>query len=95
MQGDARPFGPADPADLPQWTAPPDAFLGVYYIETRENLHQTAEFIALEESAGAWSGGGAPTGRYKRSVARVVEVRELRPGAGHAAIAFPLSLIHI
>ena len=89
MHGDARPSALPDPADLPQWTAPPDAFLGVYYIETRENLHQTAEFIALEESAGAWSGGGEPTGRYRRSVARVVDIRELRPGAGYAAIAFP------
>ena len=89
MHGDAHPSALADPADLPQWTAPPDAFLGVYYIETRENLHQTAEFIALEESAGAWSGGGEATGRYRRSVARVVDVRELRPGAGYAAIAFP------
>src|SRR3989441_6621811 len=89
MPGDDRPSALPDPADLPQLTAPPDAFLGVYYIETRENLHQTAEFIALEESAGAWSGGGEPTGRYRRSVARVLHVRELRPGAGYAAIAFP------
>jgi len=74
---------------VPQWTPLPDAFLGVYYIETSGNLHKTAQFIALEESAGAWSGGGAPTALYRRSVARVHDVREIRPGAGYAAIAFP------
>lgn len=79
---------PGDAA-VPQWTPLPDAFLGVYYIEARDNLLKTAEFIALEESAGSWSGGGAPTALYGRSVARVHDVREIHPGAGYAAIAFP------
>src|SRR2546428_13781104 len=45
MPGDAEP-------SIPQWSPLPDAFLGIYYIETRANRHRTPQFIALEESAG-------------------------------------------
>lgn len=68
---------------------PAGTFLGVYYIETTGDLRRTAEFIALEESAGAWSGPGPPTERYARSVAFVHDVRETEPGKGYAAVAFP------
>lgn len=74
---------------VPRWPALRDVLLGVYYIETATDLHGTAEFIALEESAGSWSGGGAPTDLYARSVAAVHDVREIVPGKGYAAIAFP------
>src|SRR5881396_2044344 len=73
------------------WSPVPDAFLGIYYLETRDNLHRTAEFIALEESAGSWSGGSAATPLYARSLGRVHDVRELSPGRGYAAIAYPAS----
>lgn len=76
-------------ADVPQWRPPAGTFLGVYYIATAGSLERTAEFIALEESAGAWSGEGAPTALYARSVARVHDVRQVGPGTGYAAIAFP------
>src|SRR2546422_3844025 len=82
MPGDAEP-------SIPQWSPLPDAFLGIYYIETRANLHRTAEFIALEESAGSWSGGGTATALYARSLGRVHDVREIAPGRGYAAIAYP------
>ena len=77
--------------DVPQWSPVPDAFLGIYYLETRDNLHRTAEFIALEESAGSWSGGSAATPLYARSLGRVHDVHELSPGRGYAAIAYPVS----
>lgn len=77
------------PAEPPPWSAPPDAFLGVYYIETRGDLRQTAEFIALEESAGSWSGGGTPTAQYGRSLGRVHDTWEISAGRGYAAIAYP------
>src|SRR3989442_656207 len=80
--------GDAEPS-IPQWSPLPDAFLGIYYIETRANLHRTAEFIALEESAGSWSGGGTATALYARSLGRVHDVREIAPGRGYAAIAYP------
>ena len=73
----------------PQWRPPPDAFLGVYYIETSNELPRIAEFIALEESAGSWSGEGSPTELYARSVAVVHDVHIMAPGEGYAAIAFP------
>ena len=82
MPGDAEP-------SMPQWSPLPDAFLGIYYIETRADLHRTAEFIALEESAGSWSGGGTATALYARSLGRVHDVREIAPGCGYAAIAYP------
>lgn len=73
----------------PQWRPLSNAFLGVYYIETTNDLRRTAEFIALEESAGSWSGEGSPTELYARSVASVHDVCELAPGKGYAAVAFP------
>lgn len=73
----------------PQWRPLRNAFLGVYYIETTNDLHRTAEFIALEESAGSWSGEGSPTELYARSVASVHDVHEIGPGRGYAAVAFP------
>ncbi len=76
---------------LPQWRPPSNAFLGVYYIETTNDLPRIAEFIALEESAGSWSGEGVPTELYARSVAFVHDVYEIAPGKGYAAIAFPTS----
>src|SRR5256712_3451173 len=82
MPGDTEP-------SIPQWSPLPDAFLGIYYIETRADLHRTAEFIALEESAGSWSGGGTATALYARSLGRVHDVREIAPGCGYAAIAYP------
>lgn len=75
--------------ELPRWRPPSNTFLGVYYIETANDLRRTAEFIALEESAGSWSGEGAPTALYARSVASVHDVHEIAPGKGYAAIAFP------
>lgn len=75
--------------DVPHWNPPSDAFLGIYYLETRDHLHKTAEFIALEESAGSWSGGGTATGLYARMLGRVHDVREIAPGRGFAAIAYP------
>ncbi len=87
---DSRTAGRTSPrAELPPWRPPRGAFLGVYYIETRGDLRRTAEFIALEESAGSWSGGGRPTELYARSVASLVDLREIEPGRGYAAIAFP------
>lgn len=73
----------------PQWRPASDAFLGVYYIKTTGDLRQTAEFIALEESAGSWSGEGAPTDLYARCVASVFDVHQIAPGRGYAAITFP------
>ena len=75
--------------ELPQWRPPGNAFLGVYYIETTNDLQRTAEFIAREESAGSWSGEGSPTELYARSVASVHDVHAIVPGRGYAAIAFP------
>src|SRR3970282_1063993 len=68
---------------------PRGTFLGVYDIETTGDLRQTAEFIAREESAGSWSGGGPPTERYARSVAWVHTVQGTGPGRGSAATAVP------
>jgi len=73
----------------PSWPPLNAALLGVYYIETGDDLRRTAEFIAREESAGGWSGSGPPTPLYTRSVASVHDVVELAPGRGYAAIAFP------
>jgi ribulose 1,5-bisphosphate carboxylase large subunit-like protein len=73
----------------PPWSPPRGTFLGIYDIETRTGLQRTAEFIALEESAGGWSGGGAATERYQRSLASVLAVHEIAPDRGYAAIAFP------
>src|SRR5438093_12132631 len=67
--------------DVPQWSPVPDAFLGIYSLGTRDNLHRTAEFIALEESAGSWSGGSAATPLYARSLGRVHDVRQLSQAA--------------
>jgi len=80
-----------DVLEPPQWRPPRGTFLGVYYIETTRDLTQTAEFIALEESAGSWSGGGSPTDLYARAVASVHDVVEIGPGRGYAAVAFPAS----
>src|SRR3989442_296795 len=77
--------------DVPQWSPVPDAFLGIYYLETRDNLHRTAEFIALEESAGSGAGGRGAPPLYARSLGRVHDVPELSPGRGYAAIASPVS----
>jgi len=74
---------------MKQWHPPRDAFLGVYYIESTDDLRRTAEFIAREESAGSWSGEGAPTELYARSVAWVHDVHEIASGKGYAAVAFP------
>lgn len=71
------------------WQPPRGTWLGVYYIETPDDLRRTAEFIAREESAGGWSGTGSPTARYARSVASVHDVQEIEPGVGYAAVAFP------
>ena len=77
--------------ELPQWRPPSGSFLGVYYIETPNDLARTAEFIAREESAGSWSGEGSPPELYARSVASVHDVLEIAPGQGFAAVAFPTS----
>jgi ribulose 1,5-bisphosphate carboxylase large subunit-like protein len=74
---------------VPQRHPPRDAFLGVYYIETSNEVPRIAEFIALEESAGSWSGEGSSTELYARSVAVVHDVHIMAPGKGYAAIAFP------
>lgn len=85
MDGDHR----LEEEGIPQWRPPAGTFLGVYYLETTGSLERTAEFIALEESAGSWSGEGAPTALYARSVARVHDLRRVASGRGYAAIAFP------
>jgi len=85
----ARSDGRLEGVDVPRWLPPSGAFLGVYYIETTDSLERVAEFIALEESAGAWCGGGTPTDLYAGSVARVHDVRQVAAGKGYAAIAFP------
>src|SRR5438876_11942178 len=74
--------------DVPQWSPVPDAFLGIYYLETRDNLHRTAEFIALEESAGSWAGGSATTPLYLLSLGRVSVVSEMSPALSYAASAY-------
>jgi ribulose 1,5-bisphosphate carboxylase large subunit-like protein len=73
----------------PSWPPLSAALIGVYYIETGGKVQQTADFIALEESAGGWVGAGPPTPLYARSVASVHDVVEIAPGRGYAAIAFP------
>ncbi len=75
-------------AAWPSWRPPRGTFLGVYYLQTSGGLQRTADFIALEESAGAWSGGGTATELYRRSLASVLDVHETAPDRGYAAIAF-------
>lgn len=81
----------AEETERPPWRPPRSTFLGVYYVETTNDLARTADFIALEESAGSWSGEGSPTELYARSVARVHDVLHIAPGKGYAAVAFPTS----
>src|SRR5437879_7102094 len=71
--------------DVPQWSPVPDAFLGIYYLETRDNLHRTAEFIALEESAGSWSGGSAATPRIADRLGLGLVWHRSLPAGGSAA----------
>lgn len=78
--------------------APPEApdgpgdgyFFATYLLTGSGDLRKAADFIAREESAGAWVGAGDETPLHRRALAEVARFQQLDAGRALATIAFPL-----
>ncbi|MEW6046530.1 MAG: RuBisCO large subunit C-terminal-like domain-containing protein [Bacillota bacterium] len=78
----------ANPAASP--AAESGFFLATYLLTGSGDLRKAAEFIAREESAGAWVGAGQQTELHRRALAEVADFRQLGDRRALATIAFPL-----
>ncbi|MFH1568582.1 MAG: RuBisCO large subunit C-terminal-like domain-containing protein, partial [Gemmatimonadota bacterium] len=70
--------------------AAPEEMLATYYLETDGDLAKVAREVIVLETTGGWDGPGPPPPLFERCTGRVVEVDEVRPGAGTVTVAFPV-----
>lgn len=67
-----------------------DCLKAKYYIETKKNLREVAEFLVELETTGKWSGSKEPTELYKLCKGEVSEVNELEKGKGFVSLNYPM-----
>ena len=61
-----------------------------YYIETKKDLREVAEFLVELETTGKWSGPGAPTSLYESCRGEVASVEEIDTGKGFVTLNYPM-----
>ena len=61
-----------------------------YYIETKKDLKEVAEFLVEFETTGKWSANGEPTELYKLCRGEVSQVDELEKGKGYVTLNYPM-----
>ena len=66
-----------------------------YYIETKRDLNEVAQSLALIEATGKWSGDGAPTALFERCMGSVDRVEEIAPGKGFVSLSLPIENLNM
>ena len=67
-----------------------DSVKAVYYIETKKDLKQVAEFLVELETTGKWSDKNSrPTELFQNCKGEVLEVNEIEKGKGFVSLLYP------
>ena len=68
-----------------------DSLKAVYYIETKKNLNEVAEYLVELETTGRWGDKNSkPTELFLECRGEVAEVRELEKGKGYVSLFYPM-----
>ena len=72
-----------------------DSVVATYYLETKGDLGEVAEELAVLETTGNWVAKGEPTAKYQQCVGEVLEVCPLGPGRGTVSLLYPIENMDI